>query len=200
MFGILLSIASTVVGALSSLGLAIEGLKLVGNLLMGIAKALGIIKPETEVDELGDKALQAEEEGIRPENFETYEDYVKAIEGFKVDPEKSELYTEEEKINKGIEVTSTLTAEKYPDLDVESLAIAIADSPEFFNSKVVEKLGDMLKNGTDSIDNILRYIDGSEKNIGRIDTAIDDLKNIYKSANPEVSDNMAEDMAIRLRR
>ena len=200
MFGILLSIASTVVGALSSLGLAIEGLKLVGNLLMGIAKALGIIKPETEVDELGDKALQAEEEGIRPENFETYEDYVKAIEGFKVDPEKSELYTEEEKINKGIEVTSTLTAEKYPDLDVESLAIAIADSPEFFNGKVVEKLGDMLKNGTDSIDNILRYIDGSEKNIGRIDTAIDDLKNVYKSANPGVSDSLAEDMAIGLRR
>lgn len=200
MFGILLSIASTVVGALSSLGLAIEGLKLVGNLLMGIAKALGIIKPETEVDELGDKALQAEEEGIRPENFETYEDYVKAIEGFKVDPEKSELYTEEEKINKGIEVTSTLTAEKYPDLDVEGLAIAIADSPEFFNSKVVEKLGDMLKNGIDAVDNILRYIDGSEKNLGRIDTAIDDLKNIYKSANPKVSDNMAEDMAIRLRR
>lgn len=67
--------------ALGVVGLAAQGLKIIGNAVASVAKTLGIIKPETDVEEIGDRALQAEHQGILPENFGSYEAWIKEIEG-----------------------------------------------------------------------------------------------------------------------
>ena len=72
--------AVTVSKALAVVGLAVQGLKIVGNAIVSIAKALGIIKPERTVEEIGDRALQAEEKGITPDKYESYEAWIKEIE------------------------------------------------------------------------------------------------------------------------
>ena len=45
------------------------------QIISGILKGLGLIKPDEEVTDLGDKALQAKEEGIAPENYRILEGY-----------------------------------------------------------------------------------------------------------------------------
>lgn len=83
-----------------------------------IAKELGILSPEAgekDVEELGDKVIQAREKGIKPENYETYEEYMKAIENFKVDPVKSSKISLKEKLADGIGLLSTLISIKSPD-------------------------------------------------------------------------------------
>lgn len=59
--GAIVTAAVTVSKALAVVGLAGQGLKVIGNAIASIAKALGIIKPERDVEEIGDRALQAEE-------------------------------------------------------------------------------------------------------------------------------------------
>ena len=71
------SIAATLTKAVALVGLAVQGLKIIGSAVMGIAKALfpNAFKPETTVEDLGDKAIQS---GFKPEDFKSYEEYVKA--------------------------------------------------------------------------------------------------------------------------
>lgn len=63
-------------------------------------QALGIIGPDENAKELGDKAIQAEEEGITPENYDSYEEYMDAVRKFELDPEKSEQIEDEDKLKK----------------------------------------------------------------------------------------------------
>ena len=80
-----------------------------------IAEKLGIIEPggsEKTVENLGDKALQAREEGIRPENYDTYDKYMDVIKDFQIDPEKSKEFSELEKQKKGLELLLCSIEEK----------------------------------------------------------------------------------------
>ncbi len=44
---------------------------------------------------MGDKAIQAEEHGIKPEDFSTYSEYVKSVEDFETDSERSKEISED---------------------------------------------------------------------------------------------------------
>lgn len=190
MIGMIISAVTTVAKALAVTTLAIDALKMIGNALMGIGKALGLIKSETEVEELGDKALQAEEEGIRPENYDTYTDYVRAIENFELDPEKSKALDPEKKIKKGIEVTSGVTAEKYPEtLDLFEYAL---ENPAYFTGDRMKEIGKLLASeGGSCIESILKYMNGSEKNVQKLDSTVQMLLGVEKRANPGISDRDA---------
>ena len=85
------------------LGLTIEVAKLVGNILTEIVKSLGIINPDENATDLGDKALQAEAQGIVPEKYDNYQEYLKAVQNFELDPEKSTCFSEIDKLSKGVE-------------------------------------------------------------------------------------------------
>ena len=43
----------------------------------------------TNPEQLGDKALQADEDGIHPDNYDTFGEYLNAVEEFEIDPDKS---------------------------------------------------------------------------------------------------------------
>ena len=60
-------------GAKKFLEIEIEKLEVVKDILETIAKALGIIKPEENVEELGDKAMKAEK---KPEEFDSINQYI----------------------------------------------------------------------------------------------------------------------------
>ena len=47
------------------------------DIIANIAKALAVKNPDENVDELGDRVIQAEEAGIHPEDFEKHDDYMK---------------------------------------------------------------------------------------------------------------------------
>ena len=196
-FGSFIAVATTVGKALAVAGLAIQGLKVLANAFIALGKALGIIKPETTPEELGDKAIQAEEAGIKPENFDSYAQYVKAVEGFKVDPEKSKLIPEEEKLKKGITLTSSLAAEKYPDFPMETFAKHIIANPQYFTEARMTEFGKLISGNLDMAKTVLGYMNGTEHNDKKLAQAETALKGIEKAINPNISDSEALDNALK---
>lgn len=184
----ILTVATTIGKALAVAGLAVEGLKAIGNAFVALGKALGLIKPETNVEDLGDKAIQAEQAGIKPENFSSYEEYMKKVEEFETDPEKSKSISETEKLAKGIEVTASLTAEKYPDFPVEAFTKYAISNPQYFTADRMTEFGKLLKGSLDMAKTVFGYMNGTERNNKNIATAENILKGFEKTINPNISD------------
>ena len=189
--------ATTVTKALAVVGLAVQGLRVIGNVLTSLGKALGLIKPETKVEDLGDKAIQSE---YNPENFDSYADYVKAVEAYDLDPEKSKLTTEEEKIKKGMELAAGVTIEKYQDFPIEEFCVAVGQNPEFFTEAKMGEIAKLMETNGQYIPSILNYVNGSEKDSKKIQAAVDTLLGVEKSVNPGISDMEAYRNVMRARK
>lgn len=189
--GAIASAAMTVTKALAVAGLAIQGLKAIGNVLTKLGQALGLIKPETKVDELGDRALQAEENGIKPEDFDSYADYFKTIEEYPLDPEKSKLIPEEDKIKKGMELASGMMIENYQDFPMQEFLISAGKNGDFFTENKMSEIGKLILEDSGNIEGILHFVDGTEKNDAKLNGIIDKLVNVEKTVNPDMSDKDA---------
>lgn len=197
----ILAIGTTITKALAVVGMAVEGLKIIGNAVMGIAKALfpNAFKPETTVEDLGDKALQS---GFKPEDFASYEEYVKAVEDFKLDPEKSKTISAEAKTAKGIELTTGLLAEKAPELPITDFLNCVNSNPTAFkdNSKLLAGVLDLAGKNGSAFTEVVKYMNGSEKNFDKMNSAINSLVQIQKTIDPNISDGEARKATAGLRK
>ena len=68
MFGVIAGL----LGAAASLAVKALACVAVAKLVTAIGKALGLVKEDEKPEDLGDKALQAEEQGITPDKFKSY--------------------------------------------------------------------------------------------------------------------------------
>ena len=194
MLGIIAGIASvigTIASTVATIGLTLQGLKIFCGAIVSIGKALGLIKTEKPED-LGDKALQAEEEGIVPENYETYQQYVDAVEEFEVDPEKSALYTEEAKLTKATELSCGVLAEKTGESPViySDLFTVASEFPGYFapDKNDPSRLTEIVKSGADTIKLATGYFSGKETNPDSIEKAINAMAAIDHRLYPDRSD------------
>lgn len=189
-----LSVAASITKALGVVGLAVEGLKVIGAAIMSIAKALGIIKPEREIDELGDRALQAEEKGMKPEGYDSYEAWVKDIEkdDWGYDPEKNKDMPVEDKIMKGLEVSSGVVVEKFPTAPIEQFIVSTAENSDFFTPERFEELGKLAATDKDAFEKIVCSMTGVEKNHEAVKDSVHTLMNVEKNmSGGQLSDNEA---------
>ena len=195
--GSIVAAAGTVVKSLAVVGLAVDGLKKVGSVIVNLAKSLGLIKPQIQVDDLGDKALQS---GYSPEQYDTYTEYVKAVEEFdRLDAEKSKLIPEEDKIKKGMELATGVMLENYQDLPVGQFCVEIGKRPDFFTETVLKKVGELIGTNGNFISDVLGYLDGTEKNDSKLNKMVGTLSDMYKAENPNISDNDVSDIVYGLR-
>lgn len=195
--GSIAAAAKTVVGSLAVVGLAVDGLKKVGGVLVNLAKSLGLIKPQIQVDELGNKALQS---GFDPEQYDTYTEYVKAVEEFDdLDAEKSKMIPEEDKIRKGMELATGVMIEKYQDFPVDKFCVEVGNRSDFFSEGTLKEVGKLIDTDGNYISDILGYLDGSLKNDNELDKIIGSLSDIYKAGNPGISDDEALDAVYKAR-
>ena len=109
------------------------GQKLIRNLLTSV----GIIEKEDDekLRKKGERVLQASERGVKRENFENFDDFEKALNGFELDEEKMKKRTKDEQIAAGL-VYSCYELKEKKGLDVMD---AIKLSQE--NSELLEKDG-----------------------------------------------------------
>ena len=147
-----------------------------------IGRALGIWGEKETTEEMGDRALQAQEAGIRPENFETYDQYLKEIRGIELDPEKSKKHTTAEKIMAGMGVCYWGLDDKYGKGSGDLITHIVKDH-EYFNEK---RLGAYL-DGVRSVADVARYFSG-KLNPDDTNRVCDDLMGVEKQLNPEKSD------------
>lgn len=180
--------ATTVTKTLAVVSLAVQGLRTIGNVLTSLGKALGLIKPEIKVAELGDKAIQS---GYNPEDFDSYAEYVRNVEDYDLDPEKSMLTTEEEKITKGMELAAGVTIEQYQEFPIEDFCVAIGQNPEYFTEAKMGEIAKLIQADGQHIPSILNYVNGTEKDSVKIQTAVDTLLGVEKNVNPGITDKEA---------
>lgn len=81
-------------------------LSAIGKAVSDVCLGLNILRPNENVEEIGDRALQAAEQDIRPEKFDKYDEYMERLRNFELDPEKSQSHSPENKIMAGLGVTA----------------------------------------------------------------------------------------------
>ena len=64
-------------------------LGMVANLVVAVCQIFSTLRQDEKAEDLGDRALQAAENGIRPENFDHYQDYLEHDRGMYCDYEKA---------------------------------------------------------------------------------------------------------------
>ena len=193
---IILGALTTFMEGLAVASLALQGLKSLATPLLELGKELGLIEPETDVEDLGDKAIQSD---LKPDDFDCYEKYLKAVEDYKLDPEKSKLSTEEKKIQKGIELTVGVMIDKYQDFSMDKFINMIGHNQNFFTEAKMGEIAKVIKTDGQSITDILHYVDGTEKNSTKIQGTVDTLLDIEKNTNPGISDKEAFKNVMELR-
>jgi hypothetical protein len=184
----LIAKAVTLVEKLGLLKLGIDLIKDIGKMLMKLAKSLDLVEEDENLEDFGDKALQAEEAGIKLEKFDSVEDYVKTVSKMKLDPALSLKFSPEEKAKKATEVFTALTMEKYGTATVENLFKTIEQHQEYFTAERTGAIGDMLKNGDKILDAINGIIGGAEKNFEKREEDLGVLADIEKIISPDLSD------------
>lgn len=199
-FSGIISLVSSAVSAISGFAkAAISILRPIAQAITTFVGALGLIDPKTKADELGDKAIQAEEAGIKPEKFDTYEKYVKEINNFKLDPAKSQKISIANKLRKGSEVATALAMEKLPNTPIAELISLAAKKQAFFTSATMGVLGSMAKKTPEIIGSVYGYLSGTETKQENLEGALTDITGIFREADPKLSESEAMQKALELR-
>lgn len=191
------SAALAVTQALAVVGMAVEGLKVVGTTLLGILKAAGIIQTETKVEELGEKALQAAEDpdsGIVFEDYDSFEEYVKDVDKYVIDPEKSKLHTEQEKVEKGLQLVSGLVIDKMPEIPIVEFFKMVIKAPEYFNEARLKEIVKYIVPGDSTLKDVIKFMDGTEKNTAKLESVENKLISLEKTINPLITNSKALDI------
>lgn len=182
-------IAGAISGVFSCVAkLAISVINIVGPAITAICKALGLIKQDEEVENLGDKTIQAEEAGIKPEDYQNFKDYMNAVENFEVDPEKSKRISQEDKMRRGTQMAAGALQAEYPNAPVEKLIELSLNNPGIFTDKRFAELGKLVSENPGNMDTIVNYLEGTDKSGSCMADAIKVLGAMEKAENPKLSD------------
>ena len=185
----LTSVLSVVAKLLPSI-IKIVGAKLetFAKALEAFFKALGLIETDEQVEEIGDKALQAENDDLHPakiEDFDSHEKYLATIKERESDPEKSALIPQDEKLQKGIELLLGLAIEKYGKSMGDFGEVILSNIEPYSSPERMTALGDLASKNKDKFSEVVDYLNNKVKDSEHSDSAFDTLVNIEKDLNPK---------------
>jgi hypothetical protein len=156
----------------------------VANIAQVVLAVFNVLKPDEQVDDLGDRALQAAEKGIKPEKFDNFEAYMDELRNFELDPEKSKINSPLVKTLAGLAVGSSGLEKKLdaPEGSMGNLWVLAASKPEYFNP---ERLTALI-NATKDIGTVLRYFDNKLGLADKLETH-QTLEAVERTLSPEKS-------------
>lgn len=131
----------------------------VGGIAGGLLQGLGIFGKQETPENMGDRALQADAQGIFPDTFEDFGEYMESLRNFELDPEKSKKTTPDEKIFKGLEVAGRALEDKFnaPTGSMANVWVLAGTNPDYFTS---ERFQSILNSGMD-VASIVDYFEGT---------------------------------------
>jgi len=191
------AVGSVVVeGAKKFLEFEMDKLKTIVTILETIAKALGIIKPEEDTEELGDKAMKAEK---KPEDFDSINEYIEYLRNeIKSSKEELEALPKEQRLARsaiGSALLSKAISEK------KDINIPV----EFWNEAVgmgldAKQIDVFLKKFQDAgvaPSDFLKYLkrELNEEKENKMDSI---LEQTYRELEPEISDKDLEAKLLQL--
>lgn len=136
----------------------IEAFHSFANTIETVLQAVGVIPPQEKIEDLGDRAHQAERAGISPDNFPEFDEYMAAIRAFKLDPEQSKAVDPMVKLTVGLGVASRILEHKLdaPDGSGVELMGLVAQNPEYLT---VDRMVSILSKTSD-IASVVEYFNG----------------------------------------
>ena len=189
------SIVNALATALKAVGVALIG---AGHIIENFGKNLGIIKNEEDTVTLGRQCQAAEEEGIKPDDFESFDEYVAKVREIHVDENINvdELENKDEITRKGMEIIMGLAVEKFGQTTIEKVGDIIGKDPEkadlVLNSKAV---ADFVSNDNDNLDRVADYLKGDNQSAEVRDVIRDGIS----SAKPDLSEGECFDLVKDMR-
>ena len=194
MLGILISAVSEVLSVAAKVvttALQVVGTNIIdfAKILEGFFKAAGLLDETESVENLGDRAIQAEEAGeLDPEQFDSYEEYMKKVREFELDEERSKTITPEQKMEKGVELMTQLAVARYGEETGAGLVTMAAEHREYFSDgDKLSEIGKLTKDGEAEVADIVNYVGGRPQSTERDDAAFDALLRVEKNTAPEQS-------------
>ena len=150
-----------------------------------VMAVVNILRPDEKVETIGDRAIQAAEEGVTPDKFDRYDEYMAAIRGFELDPRKTENYTDQEKVLAGLSVCSHALDEKLqmPAGTSGQLWLLTASNPAYFDAPRLENLI-----SSERPADTINYFTGQLGPAAELKVE-DRLLNLEKGLSPEKSDD-----------
>lgn len=190
------AIASFCSTVLPKIGSSIETINSISNITSQLANILGIFKDDEQIGEIGDRALHASAHGIKPANFDKYEEYLGAIRSYALHPNQSDKYSSIEKAMSGLAITLAGIEDKFKLAEgaLTLLPVLAALSPAYFTAGRLAAILVLTKD----IDSVLEYfgdtLDKKDRN------AVEDIliradQILYPGNEPEeIRENLAKVM------
>lgn len=137
----------------------LEKLSTFVSVVQAVLQIMQIFRPDDKLNDIGDRAIQAARQDIKPENFDSFEAYMEEIRAFELDPAESGKITDTEKFAAGLAVGAQGLDEKFNVREgtMANLWPLVAKNPEYFSS---ERLTALLSSTTDVI-SLLKYFEGN---------------------------------------
>jgi len=182
-----------IVGALSVISIALS----VVDIGMRVCRSLGIIHKDKTPEELGDRVLQAEEQGIKLEDYENrYDEYMKAIESVELDPESSKNFSVADKNKAAAAILGIGLMEHYgKDSGVDKFLKTelVEENKTFYQPERVVAYLDTFKNSGENMENIGRYLDNkldSMQDIRQVDAKLIEAEKKLGVSDVEAKENL----------
>ena len=169
-------------------------IQVLAPVIQKIGQALGLVEEDEKCEDLGARALNAEEAGVLPENFASFDEYLEEIKKFP--PETSRPM--EERLSKGAELIMGAITEKYPGFDPEVFS-ALVNLPELTTENWGAELGNLLKSGELNPASLSDYLLNRPMADNDRYSVMDSLVGIEKKNNPNMSDSEAMDKISKVR-
>lgn len=132
-------VGSFIGGLVTALAPVAQGL---GRFANAFLQGLGIFKPKEDVEEMGDRALQAADKGIVLEKFADFDAYMEALREVKLDPEASAKRPQAEKLVAGLGL-GTVGVEKKFGLEhgsMNNMWLLPITNPEYFTPERMQNM------------------------------------------------------------
>ncbi len=174
--GVLTTAFGAVAGAVTAVFGSTFGIVAAGLIVSKVAmNAIGklMTREKEEVEEIGDRIIQGEAQGIKMEDYESFEEFRAALNGVKLDPEKSKNIKPEEKNAAGMAFQLKELELKY-DFGIKGISELVSKNPEFENSEILGNVIHELKENGYSAKDVERYYAGelSDEEMEEIESII----------------------------
>lgn len=102
-----------------------------------VSQVLGMFQKGDNVEDIGDRAIQGAEQGITPDGYETFDDYMDALRSVDLDPAKTERISFLDKVLAGCGVSVqgfSAKVNESPEV-LQDFYMLIAKNPDFFTAE-----------------------------------------------------------------
>lgn len=158
----ILAVISTIVSAVVAVCTTVQAICSVAESVVTLGKCLGIIKTPENQEQIGERCLAAEEQGITPEKYDNdYSAYVKAVNDIDMTNVDKSRWTSQEKALKAIEFSSNFIINDFgPRAQAAILAIANHPESDFYTAERMDHYLKADKEGRIDLDKCIDYIEG----------------------------------------